>query len=677
MELEKIYVTTIERSYKFRKENLMRIKEFGRSKFNIDVRFGGIDGSKISQSELDFYIKNNIIKPNVSQFKTIDELIYLPQFLKARFMKGSEIGCFLSHFNFWLEMVNNNLKCALFLEDDAFFDYELLADQIKTILSDYDSMKFFHVSLFKHHEHIEMKKQYLPYNEKYHRIDARSWGTVGYLLTLDGAKHMLQTAAPIKSPLDYTLNGQMEKIQKGYLVKNCLITLCDKLSFIRDETGNPTETKNQSICNIGITPIKNLEHIFTVGFKKPLNLNNYKIENHFKNFENFSEEDIEKFILEGKIMPHFQANINEKNKLVYSKKEGRFLSTHEISQFLTHVEIWKKMIEEKIPYAIVLDNNVQIDDELFNKHIKIISENAPSGFYAINLKMDVSKLTSSIEEMNSHFFYSNSSISGNYGYVISLIGAINYWKHITSIENPIDYSMRCLEELYKSGYLYKQNFICFEPKILTIDRSIKDPPIEVNTYFYIGTPETFHTFNENINIKPTFFKSDNLSVSELLSFENGIIDNSSIKDGKIIIKDGNQMREMTSNELNEYLAHVSFWTIMEKNDIDYAIIQNNSVQFIANHEDLKKIYENLPKRCEIISFIEPKKEHIIKCNHNYYYFNSEIDSLPAYLISKKGASDLLKIHKPIRCTISKLFYTYGTINKVGYIPRKSFFSLNN
>lgn len=673
MKLENIYVTTIERSYKFRKENLMRIKEFGRSKFSIDVTFGGIDGSKISQSELDFYMKNNIIKPNVSQYKTINELIYLPQFLKARFMNGSEIGCFLSHFNFWLDMVNKNINCALFLEDDAFFDYELFSDQIKTILSDYDSMKFFHVSLFKHHEHIEMKKQYLPYNEKYHRIDARSWGAF-YLLTLDGAKHMLQTAVPIKSPLDYTLNGQMEKIQKGYLVKNCLITLCDNLSFIRDENGKSKQIKNQSNS---ITSIKNLEHIFTVGFKRPLKLKNYKIENHFTNFKNFSEEDIEKCILQGIIMPHFQANIDNKNKFIFSNKERRFLSEHEISQFFTHIKIWKKMIDEKIPYAVVLDNNVQIDEEIFDKHIKIVSENAPSGFYAINLKMDVSKLTAPIEEMNSHFFYSNSSIYGNYAYVISLLGAINYVKQITTIENPIDYSMRCLEELYKSGYLYKQNFICFEPKILRIDRSIKDPPIEVNTYFYIGTHESYHHLNENINIKPTFFKSDNLSVSQLLSFENGIIDTSSIKDGNIMIKDGNQMREMTSNELNEYLAHVSFWTIMEKNNIDYAIIQNNSVHFVATQEDLKKLYENLPKRCEIISFIEPNKEHIIKCNENYYYFHSDIDKLPAYLISKKGASALLKMHKPIRCPISKLLYTYGTINKIGYIPRKSFFSLNN
>ena len=134
MKLNNIFVTTIERSKEHREENLKRIGEFGKKYFDIDVAYGGVDGTKISQQELINLIRQNIIRPSKETITSIDEMIFMPGFSIQRYLSGSEIGCFLSHLNFWGYIVKNGIECSLILEDDANFEEIKFSEQINHII---------------------------------------------------------------------------------------------------------------------------------------------------------------------------------------------------------------------------------------------------------------------------------------------------------------------------------------------------------------------------------------------------------------------------------------------------------------------------------------------------------------------------------------------------------------
>ena len=262
MKLDNIFVTTIERSKEHRLNNINRIGAFAQKYFNIQLGRAGVDGSALKNDEINRLINQGIIRPSKQTVTSIDEMIFMPGFSIQRYLSGSEIGIFLSHFNFWVHMLQNNIGCALIMEDDAFFEEEILYREIKNLLDTKKLEEFHHVSFFKHPKQIN-NKPYLDYDDKYHRIDARSWGAVAYLITLDGVKKLLEKACPIRFPLDYTLNMIMEEEGKGLLLKNPPVTLCDNKSFVigGDPLSRTGNTMVQQAPSIEVKSVKEIPKI--------------------------------------------------------------------------------------------------------------------------------------------------------------------------------------------------------------------------------------------------------------------------------------------------------------------------------------------------------------------------------------------------------------------------------
>ena len=664
MRLNNIFVTTIERTKNLREENLNNISEFGKKYFDINVAYSGIDGSLIKNDELQSYINQGIIQSSNGISIPLGKMIYMNQFARARYMTSSEIGVFLSHLGFWNYIVKNNIECSLILEDDACFNDETFANQIKSVISDHDTMNFKVVSLFKHDDQKKTKK-YNTFNNKYHKIDARCWGAVAYIITLDGAKQLLKSIVPIKTPVDFSMFSILEKSGGGFIINESIVSLFDNLSSIRDNCNNAIEN---SSSGIQLKSIQKPKHIYSIN-NEQLKVDNYEIIHVCEDFSKLDSNDIVKLIMNGVLMPSPSCNMSleNRNEIIYSKKLQRHLSCDEISNYMSHYKIWKEMIEEKIPYAIIIGENFTFDKNKFHNEIKKITANAPFGFTTISLEKDCGETFNIPLKENPNFFISTNTRYP--GYIISLLGAIHFVKKLSMIENTIELALKSAESERKSGYIYKTDIIRELPNI--IELNTKNDNINIDHLYYLGDQ------NPSLNCKvfdlnPFFFKinPDNVNIQNLIHMNNGIINPSLVENGKIMFKQEN--RPFTMNEISNYLSHVSIWSNIVDKKINAALIINHGAKFVSSDEKLKELIDNIPHRGNFIFFLNENTKYL-KCNDFFYYNNNNNDKLLAYMITYKGAKDLLKIHRPIRSSIESLMYTFALVNKIGYIAKETFF----
>lgn len=144
-------------------------------------------------------------------------------------MNKSEIGCALSHIGIYEKMVKNKINHAIILEDDAY----LLSSTPSVIRSALDKcVNFDLLYLF----HGKAKSWPIKTNliEGYKLAKYRSpsknskrcmIGAVGYVLSLNGAKRLLELAYPVRMPADY-LTGylQSHKLKTYGIEPNCIDT---------------------------------------------------------------------------------------------------------------------------------------------------------------------------------------------------------------------------------------------------------------------------------------------------------------------------------------------------------------------------------------------------------------------------------------------------------------------
>ncbi|KAL0151408.1 hypothetical protein M9458_053317, partial [Cirrhinus mrigala] len=149
---------------------------------------------------------------NVSQIEALG-IEMLPGYsdpYHGRPLTKGELGCFLSHYNIWTEIVDRGLKTSLVIEDDlrfeVFFKRRLqnLMDEIKSQRLDWDLMyvkesvclKQVKLELFVSVDHPEKS---VPRIHNLVEADYSYW-TLGYAISLRGAQKLLR-AEPLKKML--------------------------------------------------------------------------------------------------------------------------------------------------------------------------------------------------------------------------------------------------------------------------------------------------------------------------------------------------------------------------------------------------------------------------------------------------------------------------------------------
>lgn len=479
--INSVFVTTIERSKKHRMDNLKKIERFAKKSLKCPIQLGGVDGSQINNSQIESLIKMGRIKPSKEATGELDlnKMVYLDGFNIKRFLSDSEIGIYLSHTNFWANIVKNKIPYSLIFEDDSYFDDKELANTIKFIMKNKPDDKFFHVSLFRHPKQKD-NKPYIRYNEHYDFIDPRCWGAVAYIISYEGAKQLLRNIFPIKVPLDYAMNNYSHQLKKGFLLKKDIITLCDNNTFIN---GDPVSRQGNNLISddklktekIEINEIEELNKAFLVTLdkskeigeeninkiKKTLSELNFDIETVGIDNKNLSREMIEKLIIDGVIEPSRNADnsLDNLDKMIYLPQFKRFLKSCEITRYLSHLEIWKNVVKNKTPYVLVFEDNVKFINNNFKDHLKTIMKKAPIGFTTISLFKDPNQLNKNFIDYNETFHMVDCDVWGTNSYILSLDGAKRLMEYCNKIVYPVDFTIHNFGNKTASSYLYIENII--------------------------------------------------------------------------------------------------------------------------------------------------------------------------------------------------------------------------
>ena len=220
--IKKGYIITIPRSYKQRKNNVDKLQVFCNN-FPFGKKILGVDGKNIKDRE---YIKNKYFSPNIT---SLDKVLFKKRnYNYKRNLRISEIGVFLSHIKIYEDIVKNSYDYSIIFEDDCnIINPKKFYKHINYALS--KSPKDFHyISLFLHPKQKYSSSQY--YNNNYNSVGTNTWGTVCYIISLEGAKYFLKNLIPIKGPIDYKI-GRINKNNKNLIYKNYSVILSDQLTF--------------------------------------------------------------------------------------------------------------------------------------------------------------------------------------------------------------------------------------------------------------------------------------------------------------------------------------------------------------------------------------------------------------------------------------------------------------
>ena len=163
-----------------------------------------------------------------------------------------ELGCYLSHYECWNYVVNNNLKSCLILEDGINF-----------LRNDYSSLK------------INPNLDILFINKEMVKINnslISGFGLQSYIITLNGAKKLLETCYKLVLPIDLQL--------RNYCNSNILVGDTIIKPFVERDNIRLSSIENKISETDDLNEKQNLNHNFIDRIiinliKKNINLDEY------------------------------------------------------------------------------------------------------------------------------------------------------------------------------------------------------------------------------------------------------------------------------------------------------------------------------------------------------------------------------------------------------------------
>ncbi len=193
MHIDKIFIINlpqrIERLEKIK--NLLQKLDFD----NYEI-YNAIDGKNLSESKI-----NDLLS-----ITSLNSLYTQAQNHKDIRSKGA-IGCYLSHYNLWNEMIKRNYDNVLIIEDDAETDnnYHEIISFINSIPNNYDIALLSWFNLW--FDKLENKKNIKVINEYWRQYKSINiFGTAAYMLNKNGAKKLIKNAMPINYQVDAYIN---------------------------------------------------------------------------------------------------------------------------------------------------------------------------------------------------------------------------------------------------------------------------------------------------------------------------------------------------------------------------------------------------------------------------------------------------------------------------------------
>lgn len=200
--------------------------------FNITnyERFKGIHGKELSKTEIS-NLTTSIGKYIVSK---------------------NMVGCGISHIKLWEKIVNENIEKALILEDDFIFKDDFLNKFNKIIENtpiDYDMI--FLTSNFIHNKTLKL----YDINEYFYKQSLISQ-TLGYIITLNGAKKILKDINKVTYHID------VELCLNSLLYNYNIISVKDELIYQTFEESNNTNDRYYPLLLNTLITDNNVNYIY-------------------------------------------------------------------------------------------------------------------------------------------------------------------------------------------------------------------------------------------------------------------------------------------------------------------------------------------------------------------------------------------------------------------------------
>ena len=133
--------------------------------------------------------------------------------------------------------------------------------------------------------------------------------------------------------------------------------------------------------------------------------------------------------------------------------QGRRFYPGEIGCYLSHLEVWKDMVENKIKHALVFEDDSLIDPNEFFKHLDLIMNNLPHEEYYISLYHPPQNSVKMCKSINDFISKVNFDLWGTVSYILDLKRAELYIKHLIPLVHPLDRAI-AYYSIKNSKYLY-------------------------------------------------------------------------------------------------------------------------------------------------------------------------------------------------------------------------------
>lgn len=355
---------------------------------------------------------------------TDDRLNYI-----KRLLKPGEIGCALSHFEMWRDIVKNDYKYALILEDDVVFN-DNFVENLNSLMGDLPLGTWI-VQIGVLHSHtsgqtppssVELTKS-VSIGKKYNP------GTFSYILSKEGATQLIQEIEKngIKIGIHHVMNDFFRDNNKFYVSS---VALCDvQLSLgsdVRDQ---------ESVQNKVVTQINKIDRFYVISLaRKPERL------------QYFMKECKQKKVDASMVVP-FKAV--DGSLLKENDERQKYFCDDHLNQgekgcALSHMTIWEEMIKEDLQYVVVFE-----DDIIFLKNFYVqlanLMLNLPKDAWLLQLGISpYQKIRCTphiIRKINDYVGYGQQKFDpGTFAYLITKEGAQQLINHINEdgIHRSID-----------------------------------------------------------------------------------------------------------------------------------------------------------------------------------------------------------------------------------------------
>jgi len=162
-------------------------------------------------------------------------------------------------------------------------------------------------------------------------------------------------------------------------------------------------------------------------------------------------------------------NLHPVNKLVelainvYYKRDMR---VGEVGCFLSHMGIIERIVRNKIPSALILEDDAMIlcDQSEFREKVNKAIESIDDDFYVLSLfrhgdQINDNDFNVKLKDYNDDLFNIHPHCFGAVGYVISLKAAQHILKTLYPMKNPFDYAL--FHEIHRmnKGYVAKKPLV--------------------------------------------------------------------------------------------------------------------------------------------------------------------------------------------------------------------------